>query len=61
MATSQVKDQPEIARTADIQQAILNLEPNTDHVPRFRDGEMRKIAIIPNWAKQRESWNRLVR
>jgi hypothetical protein len=52
LATGQVKDQAEIARTAgitrarvtqiinltqlapDIQEAILNLEPTTDHVPR---------------------------
>jgi hypothetical protein len=44
----------------DIQQAILDHEPTTDPVPRFRDREVRTIAILPNWEKQRESWTRLV-
>lgn len=79
LATGQVKDQAEIARTAgitrarvtqiinltqlapDIQEAILNLEPTTDHVPRFREREVRSIAIVPNWEKQRVLWRRLVK
>jgi predicted XRE-type DNA-binding protein len=79
LATGQVKDQAEIARTAgitrarvtqiinltqlapDIQEAILNLEPTTDHVPRFREREVRTIAIVPNWEKQRMLWKRLVK
>ena len=79
LATGQVKDQAEIARTAgitrarvtqiinltqlapDIQEAILNLEPTTDHVPRFREREVRTIAILPNWEKQRLLWKRLVK
>ena len=79
LATGQVKDQAEIARTAgitrarvtqiinltqlapDIQEAILNLEPTTDHVPRFREREVRTIAILPNWEKQRVLWKRLVK
>ena len=79
LATGQVKDQAEIARTAsitrvrvtqiinlanlapDIQQAILELEPTTDHVPRFREREVRTIAIITNWEKQRLLWRRLVK
>ena len=44
----------------DIQQAILDPEPTTDPVPRFREREVRTIAILPNWEKQRESWTRLV-
>ena len=44
-----------------IQQAILDLEPTTDHVPRFREGEVRQIAITPNWEKQRLLWKRLVK
>lgn len=77
LATGQVKDQAEIARTAgitrarvtqiinltqlapDIQEAILNLEPTTDHVPRFREREVRTIAILPNWEMQRVLWKRL--
>lgn len=77
LASGQVKDQAEIARTAgitrarvtqiinltqlapDIQEAILNLEPTTDHVPRFREREVRSIAIMPNWEKQRMLWKRL--
>jgi len=43
----------------DIQQAILDLEPTTDHVPRFREREVRAIAILPNWEKQRVLWKRL--
>jgi hypothetical protein len=43
----------------DIQQAILDLEPTTDHVPRCREGEVRQIAITPNWEKQRLLWKRL--
>lgn len=79
LATGQVKDQAEIARTAgitrarvtqiinlaqlapDIQEAILNLEPTTDHVPRFREREVRTIAILPNWEKQRMLWKRLMK
>lgn len=79
LATGQVKDQAEIARTAgitrarvtqiinltqlapDIQEAILNLEPTTDHVPRFREREVRTIAIVANWEKQRVLWKRLVK
>jgi predicted regulator of amino acid metabolism with ACT domain len=79
LASGQVKDQAEIARTAgitrarvtqiinltqlapDIQEAILNLEPTTDHVPRFREREVRTIAIVPNWEKQRMLWKRLVK
>jgi hypothetical protein len=79
LATGQVKDQAEIARTAgitrarvtqiinltqlapDIQEAILNLEPTTDHVPRFREREVRTIAIVPNWETQRVLWKRLVK
>ncbi len=79
LATGQVKDQAEIARTAgitrarvtqiinlanlapDIQQAILDLEPTADHVPRFREREVRSIAILPNWEKQRLMWKRLVK
>ena len=45
----------------DIQQAILDLEPTTDPVPRFREREVRTIAIIPNWEKQRLMWKRLIR
>ena len=78
LASGQVKDQAEIARTAgitrarvtqiinltqlapDIQEAILNLEPTTDHVPRFREREVRSIAIVPNWEKQRVLWKRFV-
>lgn len=79
LASGQVKDQAEIARTAgvtrarvtqilnltnlapDIQQAILNLEPTTDHRPRFREGEVRKITILPKWEMQRLLWRRLVK
>jgi hypothetical protein len=79
LATGQVKDQAEIARTAgitrarvtqilnltnldpDIQQAILDLEPTTDHVPRFREREVRSIAILSNWKTQRVLWKRLVK
>lgn len=45
----------------DIQEAILNLEPTTDHVPRFRERDVRTIAIVPNWEKQRMLWKRLVK
>ena len=45
----------------DIQQAILDLEPTTDPVPRFREREMRTIAIMPNWEKQRVLWRLLVK
>ena len=45
----------------DIQQAILDLEPTTDPVPRFREREVRTIAILPNWEKQRVLWKRLVK
>lgn len=79
LASGQVKDQAEIARTADvtraritqilnltnlapdIQQAILDLEPTTDQVPRFRESEVRQITVIPNWEKQRLLWRRLVK
>lgn len=79
LATRQVKDQAEIARTAgitrarvtqilnltnlapDIQQAILELEPDNAPVPRFREREVRSIAIMPNWEKQRVLWKRLVK
>ena len=44
----------------EIQQAIFDHEPTTDPVPRFREREVRTIAILPNWEKQRESWTRLV-
>ena len=45
----------------DIQQAILDLEPTTDPVPQFREREVRTIAILPNWEKQRLMWKRLVK
>jgi hypothetical protein len=45
----------------DIQQSILDLEPSTDYVPRFREREVRTIAIMPNWEKQRVAWKRLVK
>jgi hypothetical protein len=45
----------------DIQQAILDLEPTTDPVPRFREREVRTIAIMPNWEKQRVLWRLLVK
>lgn len=45
----------------DIQEAILDLEPTTDHVPRFREREVRTIAILPNWEKQRMLWKRLMK
>ena len=45
----------------DIQQGILDLEPTTDYVPRFREGEVRQIAITPSWEKQRLLWKRLVK
>ena len=79
LATSQVKDQAEIARAAgitrarvtqilnltnlapDIQQAILDLEPTTDYVPRFREGAVRTIAIMSSWEMQRVLWKRLVK
>ena len=32
----------------DIQEAILDLEPTTEHVPRFREREVRTVAILPN-------------
>jgi hypothetical protein len=43
----------------DIQQAILDLEPSTDHVPRFREREVCSIAILPNWENHRILWKRL--
>ena len=79
LATGQIKDQAEIARTAgitrarvtqiinltqlapDIQEAILDLKPTTHHVPRFREREVRTIAIVPNWEKQRVLWKQLVK
>ena len=79
LATGQVKDQAEIARTAgitrarvtqiinltnlapEIQQSILDLEPTTDPVPRFREREVRTIAILQNWEKQRIHWKRLIK
>jgi hypothetical protein len=45
----------------DIQQAILDLEPTTDPVIRFREREVRTIAIMANWEKQRQAWKRLAR
>ncbi len=45
----------------DIQQAVLDLEPTTDPVPRFREREVRTIANLPNWEKQRVLWKRLVK
>ncbi len=45
----------------DIQQAILDFEPTTDPVPRFREREVRTIAIITSWEKQRQAWKRLVK
>lgn len=45
----------------DIQQAILDLEPTTDPDPRFREREVRTIAIQPNWETQRVLWKRLVK
>ncbi len=45
----------------DIQQSILDLEPSTDYVPRFREREVRTIAITANWEKQRLLWKRLVK
>jgi hypothetical protein len=45
----------------DIQQSILDLEPSTDYVPRFREREVRTIAIMPNWERQRLQWKRLVK
>ena len=45
----------------DIQQAILDLEPTTDPVPRFREREVRTIAILPNWETQRVLWKRMVK
>ncbi len=45
----------------DIQEAILDLEPIADRVPRFREVEVRQIAIIPSWEKQRKAWKQLVR
>ena len=45
----------------DIQQSILDLEPTTNHVPRFREREVRIIAITANWEKQRRQWKRLVK
>ena len=77
LATGQVKDQAEIARTAgitrarvtqilnltqlapDIQQAILDLDAMTDSSPKFRESEIRQIAIEHNWIKQRKGWKRL--
>lgn len=45
----------------DIQQAILDLEPTTDPVPRFREREVRTIAIMPSWEKQRVLWRLLLK
>ena len=45
----------------DIQQLILDLEPSTDYVPRFREREVRTIAIMASWEKQRLQWKRLVK
>jgi hypothetical protein len=82
LATGQVKDQGEIARTAvitrarikqiiglpnltslapDIQRAILDLEHTSDPVPRFREREVRTIAILPNREKQWVLWKRHVK
>ena len=45
----------------DIQQAILDLEATSEPVPRFREREVRTIAITTNWDKQRLMWKRLVK
>ena len=47
--------------TPNVQQAILDLEPTTDHVPRFREREVRTIAIMPSWEKQRAEWKRFLK
>lgn len=45
----------------DLQQALLDLEPADDSVPRFPERDLREIAIQPNWMKQRKAWKRLER
>ena len=47
-------------RAPDIQQALLDLQPTTDTKPKFRERELRQIAVEPNWSKQRTAWKRLV-
>jgi hypothetical protein len=49
-----------IGLAPDIQQALLDLQPTTDTKPKFREKELRQIAIEPNWSKQRVAWKRLV-
>lgn len=44
----------------EIQEAIFEFEPITDSLPRFREGIVRQIAIVPNWEKQRVLWKRLM-
>jgi hypothetical protein len=44
----------------DIQRAILDLEPSMDPLRSLREGEVRQIAIITNWDKQRQSWKSLL-
>lgn len=44
----------------DIQQALLDLQPTSDIKPKFKEDELRQIAIEPNWSKQRAAWKRLV-
>lgn len=44
----------------DIQQALLDLQPTTNTQPKFRERELRQIAVEPNWSKQRTAWKRLV-
>lgn len=75
LETGQLKDQAETAGITrarvtqilnlvglapDIQQALLDLQPTTDTKPKFRERELRQIAIEPNWSKQRTTWKRLV-
>jgi hypothetical protein len=45
----------------DIQPSTLDFDPTTALLPRFRDREVRTIAIMPKWEKQRVAWNRLVK
>ena len=45
----------------DIHEAVLNLEPTTAPVPRFRERDVRTIAIRPNWETQRVLWKRLMK
>jgi predicted DNA-binding transcriptional regulator YafY len=41
--------------------AGIRLEPNTDHVSRFREREVRTIASTANWEKQRWFWKQLMK